>query len=40
MLTPRHGLAGAAVAGRVLAIGGASQAGAAETTAIVEALTA
>jgi hypothetical protein len=40
MLTPRHGLAGAALAGRVLAIGGASQAGAAETTAIVEALTA
>ena len=40
MLTSRHGLAGAAVGGAVLAIGGAARAGARNTSAVVEALRA
>ena len=38
MRTPRHGLAGAAAAGRVLAIGGAERVSAQNTSAVVEAL--
>jgi hypothetical protein len=37
MRTPRHGLAGCTVGGRVLAIGGAARVGARETTAVLEA---
>ena len=40
MLTPRHGLAGTAVDGVVLALGGARRASAADTSDLVEALRA
>ena len=39
MRTPRHGLAGVSVGGRVLAIGGATRFSARDTSAVVEALT-